>query len=433
MENIMKRITKARTHLVLDHSFFGTLSMKLANVLDEKAGTAMVDGKRIRWSPSFVDAQPDPELMGCYAHEVMHCSNGHFWRRGNRDMKLWNQACDYSINPILIKAGFKLPKGALMTDELLSAEEWYERLSNTNPKPDADEDKDDTDENEEDNEGQAGSSDDRDNESDESDESDENGSETNEGSEDGSEATEGQDGSAEGDTMDPGGCGGVEDPEVGDDFSKEAIEELKDEWRVATSQASRQIGSGQGDLKRMVDEIVNPETSWDVLLRDFVENTARNDYNWNRPSKRYIGRGLVLPSLVSEELPEIVLAIDTSGSVDTQTLSKFAKEASSILEHYDTTVRVVYCDYEVRGTETFTRADMPIEPKPIGGGGTRFTPVFEWIEKEDIEPACLIYLTDLDGRFPEEEPDYPTLWVATPCPWRHELPKVPFGDIVEMK
>ena len=48
-----------------------------------------------------------------------------------------------------------------------------------------------------------------------------------------------------------------------------------------------------------------------------------------------------------------------------------------------------------------------------GGGGTAFTPVFEWVaENLDEEPACLIYLTDLESYDTPDDPGYPVLWAA---------------------
>jgi predicted metal-dependent peptidase len=86
---------------------------------------------------------------------------------------------------------------------------------------------------------------------------------------------------------------------------------------------------------------------------------------------------------------------------------------------------VVYCDAEVSKVETFDRDEL-IEFKPEGGGGTDFRPVFDWVEKEGIEPACLIYFTDLDGTFPDKEPEYPVLWVSV------GRAEAPFGETLQL-
>ena len=161
-----------------------------------------------------------------------------------------------------------------------------------------------------------------------------------------------------------------------------------------------------------------------------VEMSARNDYNWTRPNRRYISSGIILPSLISEELPEVVIAVDTSCSITEKQLSTFASEASAVLGAYETTIRVIYCDARVRGEKVFTRADLPLELELRGGGGTKFEPVFEHITENQYTPSCLIYFTDLAGSFPEHEPDYPVMWLV-PKPRDDQERTVPFGDIVK--
>ena len=72
------------------------------------------DGSRIVYNPAFVDELKPAELEGTLAHEVLHCALGHQCRRGERDPRLWNEAADLAINPILLENGFTLPAGALI-------------------------------------------------------------------------------------------------------------------------------------------------------------------------------------------------------------------------------------------------------------------------------------------------------------------------------
>lgn len=138
---------------------------------------------------------------------------------------------------------------------------------------------------------------------------------------------------------------------------------------------------------------------------------------------------MILPSLSHRRLPEIVLAMDTSGSVAGAEMDQFAAELTGILEEFDTTVHVVYCDSAVAGTDSFSRGDLPLDLTPVGGGGTDFRPAFRWVEQEGLDPGCLIYLTDLEClQFPEREPDYPVLWARVGQGER--IP--PFGEIIEI-
>lgn len=123
----MQSMSAARRALVLDNPFFGVLSLKLEMIEDNSEDTMATDGKCLFFNAEFVHSLTQQERVGVVAHEVMHCANGHIWRRENRDAEKWNEACDYAINPIVVKAGLTLPQGALLdaSFEGKSAEEIY--------------------------------------------------------------------------------------------------------------------------------------------------------------------------------------------------------------------------------------------------------------------------------------------------------------------
>jgi predicted metal-dependent peptidase len=204
------------------------------------------------------------------------------------------------------------------------------------------------------------------------------------------------------------------------------------QWRVSIAQAAQQAqaaGNLPEAIRRLVEETINPTVDWRAYLRLFIERTARNNYAWLPPNRRYLAYGLCLPGLHSRELDRVVVAVDTSGSIDDRTLSCFAAEVSSILEEYDTEIDVVYCDNRVRGSLRVSRQDLPLRLEPIGGGGTDFRPAFAWVAQEGIAPSCLVYLTDLEcRRFPEPAPDYPVLWVQ----WGEAEYTPPFGEVVRI-
>ncbi len=389
----LDKILKARSILVLDHPFFGSLALRLKLVENSRLETSTVNGKELFYNPKFIDSLSIRETIGVMAHEVMHLALGHGWRMDNRERKRWNIATDYTINENLIKAGFTLPKCALTDDtyNTMSAEAIYEELEQKEQKQ----------KNKKDGQDQSKS------------EGQSSGENNNNG--DKKEKDNGND---------PGGCGGIEPIKDQDEAN-----ETKATWQAAVAQAA-QMSQGKlpADIQLQVDELLNPSVPWYILLRDFVERTARNDYDWTRPSRRYPGLNVVLPSLISEQLPEVVIAIDTSGSIDTESLSKFSAEASNVLGVYDTIIRVIFCDSRIHKERVYTRADLPMKLKPIGGGGTDFRPVFNHIKKKNYTPACLIYFTDLYGSFPEQESEYPTMWLTTT-----KDKKAPFGVTVNFK
>ncbi len=398
----LDKILRARSILVLDHPFFGSLALRLDLVEDSRFETAAVNGKEIHYNPEFIEELSPRETVGLMAHEVMHLALGHGWRKGERESRRWFTATDLAINENLIAAGFTLPKGAFIdpTYKALSAEEIYEKLPQQE-KENKDEKKDDS---RKEDEGKKG------------------GEGKGKKKEDKKKKKKDKKKEDKAETSDPGRCGTTISTK-----DKKEEKELKIEWEAAVSQAV-QVARGDlpANIKRQVQEVLNPTVPWHILLRDFVERTARNDYDWTRPSRRYIGQGIILPSLISEQLPEVVIAIDTSGSIDNKALSRFAAEASNVLGAYDTTIKIIYCNNRIQKEETYTRADLPMKMNPVGGGGTDFRPVFNHLKKQ--EPTCLIYFTDLYGRFPTQEPDYPIMWLTST-----KEKKAPFGITVRFE
>ena len=369
----MKNVSAARRSLVLDHPFFGVLSLKLQLIADSAVQTFSTDGRVLRFNPDYASGLSAHELTGVVAHEVLHCANGHTWRKGHRDHKMWNTACDYAINPIVLDAGMVLPEGALVDSQYrdMSAEEIYERLMQQQPESQGD--------------GQEG---------------------------DGQES----DGSV---------CGEVVDCDEG------RAAETQAEWSASVLNASRYaeaMGRLPAGMERLVEAIKNPAQDWRALLRRFVQTNAASDYSWRQPNPRYMYAGLYMPALRSETMPPMVVAIDTSGSIDEVTINQFATEINAIVaEVQPERVHIVYCDAEIHGADVFERGEA-IELQPKGFGGTDFRPVFEWIEAESINPSCLVYLTDLMGNFPTMAPDYPVLWGDT-----MGCASVPWGEVAQIR
>jgi predicted metal-dependent peptidase len=93
----------------------------------------------------------------------------------------------------------------------------------------------------------------------------------------------------------------------------------------------------------------------------------------------------------------------------------------------ETLLRLVYCDSAVRSTEELTVYDCPVVLRnALGGGRTRFDPVFEWVGKTGSQPAVLLYLTDLAGPVPKD-PGYPVVWLAV-----DPVLPAPFGRRIDL-
>lgn len=201
------------------------------------------------------------------------------------------------------------------------------------------------------------------------------------------------------------------------------------DWKVATVQAAAEAakqGNLPGSLKRFVDEITAPQINWRDQLRQFITQISKDDYSWTRPNKRYLGMGFYMPSLYSESMGDIVVAVDTSGSIDEETLNTFAAEVKAIVASVrPSTTHVVYCDAEVNHVDTFSPNDE-LTFEMHGGGNTCFTPVAEYISDNLLRPECVVYLTDGYGGYPEPQ-EQPWLWCMT------SDVVAPFGETIKIK
>ena len=180
--------------------------------------------------------------------------------------------------------------------------------------------------------------------------------------------------------------------------------------------------------------MLNPAVPWKEQLQEFLHIQSRDDYSWLRPNRDYLPEGIVIPSLGNMEIGDVVFVDDTSGSMTVTGVTAFEQSQAEIVEILDElrppTLYAIYVDTHVRRVEEW-HPDDEVKMEPEGGGGTDFRPAFKWLEENDIDPACLIYLTDMrcsHKRWPDE-PDYPVLWLQ----WGdYDAPEPLFGTLVDM-
>jgi predicted metal-dependent peptidase len=396
VEEAADALSKARLDLVLDHPFFGALALRLRPVVDWDCDTAWTDGVRLGINPETFMGLTAEQRKGLIAHEVLHCANGHPWRRDSRDEEGWGRACDRAINKIITDAGMELWGDCEMPsvlEEGQSAEVIYAAMQR---KP----------------QGQGDQPGDGEGESEKF--SDPGAMKTPEGGDgDGKSKDKSQGQSQDGE----GDGAGQESKESSSSISATAKEELDNAWKIATIQAAmmaKSRGELPGGIENLIDLVKRAPLDWRAELRRFMQQQAKNDYSWTKPHTRYLARGLYLPALRSEEMGPVVVAVDTSGSISEAEFQKFMDETKSVIEEANPEFTLVMqADAQVNDVKRFERGDFFVPPPVKGRGGTNFNPVFEHVEREGIQPACLIYLTDLEGPYPAIPPDYPVLWVCS--------------------
>jgi predicted metal-dependent peptidase len=367
--NLETRLSKAKTSLILEHPFVGTIALSMPFYIDPAVKTAEVNGKWVKFNPDFISELDDEELKFLVAHEVMHPMLEHNYRRGGRKFRRWNSAGDYVINQLLVEERIgKMPAGGLYDPVLYAAgkgtsEGIYDLL------PDGDDD------------AQAG---------------------------------------------DPGQS--LDDCGDGDGSPAEQAQEQAD-WKVKAAQAAqaaKMMGKLSAGMERFVSQILRPKVNWaDVMFRFFTK--ARTDVRtFARFNRRFLPQGLHLPSVSGEVLGEVCFAVDCSGSIDDHVLAQFAAEITKVKEDLmPVRIHVLYFDTKVSHVESY-EPDDTLDIRFHGGGGTDFAPVFAKIQELGIEPVAVVFLTDLCCRSFGNAPDAPVLWVTT------EPGTAPFGEIVEM-
>ncbi|MDX2476413.1 MAG: VWA-like domain-containing protein [Gammaproteobacteria bacterium] len=422
MPDIENKLVSARTRLILDKPFLGALVLRLPMMEGAPSwcNTTFSDGRTFYYNAEYINSLDIDQTQFALSHEALHCALSHFYRRGHRIKTRWDLACDYAVNPMLINDGLKPTPDAAYLKQYrgMTAEEIYPCLDDEEDEQEQDSDTDDNEDLENKHQGDAGS-DDSEKEPEQDDRSD---PEREPEQDDPSEGTgNNRHGKAS------SGSNGAAEPEP---MSGQQQEDLNTQWQqrlAAAAQTAHQRGQLGVEMARMVDFLLQPKLPWRLLLQRYMSMTARDDYSYSRPSSRR-GNPAVYPRLRSSET-SIVVVIDTSGSISEEEIGEFISEIDAIKSYVRARITLLTCDSELNHGcpwyfdpwDEFSR-DIEIH----GGGGTSFSPPFEWIENQDRAPDLLVYFTDARGKFPPAEPMYPVLWLVK------GQATVPFGQRVQL-
>jgi len=372
LDEVQRKVSKAKALLILDHPFFGTaVSRRPIQYGDEVPTAGMSATGQIMLNPEWVEPLTVKEIMFLLAHEAMHYMLSHALRRQHRDHRAWNVACDKVINDTLIdaKVGTFIDGGVTHKDARFGASEQF------------------YDENDDD-------------------------------------MGEGGIGEDVGDIVD----------ENGQPLDDATVQQLQAQAKIEAIQSAKlakQSGKLPESIERIVEEMVNVVTPWHEKLERYMSAKVRDGYSWNRPNRRFVGQGMYLPGYdYIPRMGEVVIAVDTSGSLDSKELALFQGHINRIVDTCTPEkITVLYCDYAIGGTTEYTPDDLPIVLKPVGGGGTSFKPVFKWLDSYDGEVECLIYFTD--GWGDQDELDQlsitgkvDTVWLTT------DKEDFPFGEVI---
>lgn len=358
----------------------GVMMMGATEVVDE-AITAYTDGINKKYGRTFLQTicPTQAEVNGLILHENLHIGLRHHLHGADmfkEDGDKANKAADYVVNDMIMEISKKypelvqLPRGGLYDPQYhnMSMREIYKLLKSKK--------------------GGGGGG--------------------------GKPDKEGEKGSGSG-----GGEYEFDKHDFGKPMTQEEAKEMDGKIDRAIREGALLAGRLGIDLPRSVTDLLNPVIDWKKELADFVTSSCKgkDEYTWRKFNRRLISNDIYLPTVENETIGEVVVAIDTSGSIGQEQLNAFASELVSICEAVSPdAVRILWWDTKVHGEQLFTDNYDQIGSmlKPLGGGGTRVSSVAEYINKKKINAECVLVFTD---GFLESDVKWdissPTLWMVT--------------------
>ena len=389
-----------KQHIVLmrhkETALYGSVMMMGESAIADGVPTAYTDGTNKKYGREFFGKQDDKKARGLIMHENLHVALMHIPRHKDlmrEDGTLANVAMDIIVNNIIDSMEDKnlceLPEGGILDHAFdgWSVREVYNELKKQNPqrqKPQGG------------NGSGSGSGDDDDNNS-----------------------------SGNGEVININGKQITVKNQDHHDIqgAPKTAEEMK-KLEEGINRALREGGILAGRLgakiPREVSDSLEKPLDWKEELREFVTASVRgrDELTWRRFNRSLLANDILAPSVESETMTEIIVAIDTSGSISQEIISTFAMQLQTICDSCKPeTVRVLWWDTEVHGEQVFLPEhyhNIKEILKPQGGGGTMVSCVSEYVNKQRVEAEALVVFTD---GYLESEITWnikcPTLWLVT--------------------
>ncbi len=405
--NVETKLAAARARLILDKPFLGALVLRLPVIAADPqwCTTTATDARAFYYNSDYIGVLSLEQTQFVLAHEALHCALSHFTRRQHRVKRRWDLACDYAVNPLLVRDGLTPPPGVLSLDcyEGMTAEEIYPCIQENNDQEPLDQHLyDEADSRHVDGAGRERSRD------------------HNAGQRLSRPESEDRDGAAA--SVEKGEGAAMPPPLT--DSEREA---MGVQWRqrlAGAAQQAMQSGKLTASMARLVDHLLQPQLPWRVMLARYMSASARDDYSFTRPSRR---EGVtILPSLRSFQV-ELAIVLDTSGSIGDTEMHEFLAEVDALKGQLRARVTLLACDDRLSEDgpwryEPWEALELP--ESLAGGGGTSFIPPFDWLKMQDRQPDLVLYFTDAEGEFPRDVPAFPVIWLVkgkAPVPWGQRI------------
>ena len=370
MINIQDAVARTTKNLIFTEPFYGLFLIGINKKYTDTLPTAGVSkhgiGMQLAINPNFFSDLSEDHRFGLIKHELLHIAFGHLVIRDRyQNAKLFNIAADLEINQYILES--KLPEGGLLLSSFpelnlpvkAGTKEYYDIL--------------------------------------------------NQAQEDGTSPSLDS-------LMDQMNGETPYDHATWDEFDdlseaekKLVQKQVEHQLKEVAETTIKKNGNIPGELSEVINRLMHIEPAkfdWKGYLRRFIGNSSivytkklRRKYN-----KRYSGN----PGLKIKFKNNILVGVDTSGSVNNDELKEFMSE----LCHMHKTghkITVAQCDTSLNSVKEFNpKHNWEIH----GRGGTDFQPVIDHFNENKGQYTALIYLTDGEAYSPENCPKN-TLWVLS--------------------
>ncbi|QEG09255.1 HNH endonuclease [Stenotrophomonas phage Pokken] len=331
------RLDKAKTQIFLgsNSGFYGSLLCSLNFIWSRECQTAATDGVNIWWNPDWFMTLSIKTVATIIRHELDHVARLHMLRKGDRDMRIWNYACDYRINNDLENDGYKFDGTHPLIDhsfdknELMAEEDIYRLLT--------------------------------------------------------------QKGAPSLGSWEPDGEVDIVPVEVTPEIANKIIGNV-----VSAVHTAKACGEQTpGNVSKIVEQFLNPIIDWRITLRQFFTDQMNQDFSYRRPNRRFHDE--YLPSLMDEDegrLECLLYFQDVSGSITEQDSLRFNSELKYVWDDLrPKKIIVAQFDTIIQKVDVFENEDRFDWIETVGGGGTSLEPVLEMILKE--KPTAAVIFSDL--------------------------------------
>ena len=361
------KIEKAYKKLLIENPFYGLFLLGLSKVIDKSVETACVRKRGINCelviNPEYWETLDDIQQLNLIQHEIYHIVFQHmFMTPFFKNHEVLNVAADCEVNSYLqnLDDTWIVPS-MFNAESKLGTKVYYDIIMNQTPPPPP----------------QGG------------------------GGGNGSNGLP--------DTKDDHSSWDKEFKECSDAEKQLIQNQINSQIKTAAEQTMKMRGTIPAEMKAIVDELFKPKPrvfDWKAYFRRMLGSIY--DINIKKTRRKESIRFPGAAGIKHKKKVSILVAVDTSGSVNDEELKDFFSEITYIYKA-GARITILECDAAISANYEYTGKWTG---KVHGRGGTDFQPVIDYYRKNIKDYAALVYFTDGECSIPDNVPR-DTIWVIT--------------------